>query len=249
MLKSLIAAFSMYSRIPMPQIEWNEKTAGYSLCFFPAVGAVLGACGLVVYHGALALGLGKELTASLLCALPILLTGGIHMDGFLDTMDARNSFRPKEEKLRILKDPHIGSFAAIWGALYLLLSFGALTEVGTKGMGCLAVGYVYSRILSGLSVVTLRKAKKEGMAASAAEVSQNGVKYFLAAELVLCVLGLCWGWRLMGLAVALAGGVGFLHYRHMAYQVFDGITGDLAGYFLQICELLILLAVVLGQKL
>ena len=42
-LKSLALAFSMYSKIPMPRVEWNEKNMRYALCFFPFVGAVNGA--------------------------------------------------------------------------------------------------------------------------------------------------------------------------------------------------------------
>ena len=44
MLKSIAAAFSMYSAIPMPYIEWDEKTMRYAFCYFPLVGAVLGLC-------------------------------------------------------------------------------------------------------------------------------------------------------------------------------------------------------------
>ena len=43
-MRSLIIAFSMYSRIPMPRCEWDERGMKYSMCFFPLVGAVLGMC-------------------------------------------------------------------------------------------------------------------------------------------------------------------------------------------------------------
>ena len=40
---SLIIAIAMYSKIPMPQAEWNEKNMRYAMCFFPVVGVVIGA--------------------------------------------------------------------------------------------------------------------------------------------------------------------------------------------------------------
>ena len=43
-IKSCIVAFSMYSKIPMPQFEWKEEDMQYMLCFFPWVGAVIGVC-------------------------------------------------------------------------------------------------------------------------------------------------------------------------------------------------------------
>lgn len=43
-LKSLVIAFSIYSKIPVPQFEWKEEDMKYMLCFFPWVGAVIGGC-------------------------------------------------------------------------------------------------------------------------------------------------------------------------------------------------------------
>ena len=80
--KSAIAAFSMYSKIPMPQSEWEEETNRYLLCWFPAVGLVIGVASCALMQVLSRLGAGPLLTGTLLTALPILLTGGIHMDGF-----------------------------------------------------------------------------------------------------------------------------------------------------------------------
>ena len=33
---------AMYSKIPMPRVEWNEKNMKYAMCFFPLVGVVTG---------------------------------------------------------------------------------------------------------------------------------------------------------------------------------------------------------------
>ena len=42
LIRSFLIAFSTYSRIPVPQVEWTEENRRYAMCFFPLVGAVLG---------------------------------------------------------------------------------------------------------------------------------------------------------------------------------------------------------------
>jgi adenosylcobinamide-GDP ribazoletransferase len=42
MLDSVLMAFSLYSRIPVPQAKWNEKSMRWCICFLPLVGAVIG---------------------------------------------------------------------------------------------------------------------------------------------------------------------------------------------------------------
>lgn len=249
MLRAVVIAFSTYSKIPMPRVSWEEKGMRYSLCFFPLVGAVIGGCCVLCFYGLLALDMGKNAVAAVLTALPILLNGGIHMDGFLDTVDAKSSWKPKEEKLKILKDPHTGAFAVIYGIIYLILMFGLFGEITEKKIGCMAVGYAYERILSALSLVTLRKAKKDGMAAASADAAAKNVKWILGGELVLCILCFFAVDPVYGAVCILAGGISFCYYRNMAYRYFGGITGDLAGYFLQVCEIFMLFCLVMVQKL
>lgn len=240
MLKSLIIAFSTYSRIPMPKLEWDEAGMRYSLCFFPLVGAALGALSVICFFALDALGFGTPLRAAILGALPVLVTGGIHMDGFLDTVDAKSSWRPREEKLRILKDPHTGAFAVIYAGIFLLLQYGLFTEITEREIGFVAAGYVCSRIFSALSIAVFRKARKDGMAATAADAAPKRVKGILAAELAVVSVLLLWADVVRGGVVLLACAAVFLYYRRMSSREFGGITGDLAGYFLQVCELCVL---------
>lgn len=249
MLRSIIIAFSTYSKIPMPGVKWEERSMRYSMCFFPLVGMVMGLCSLGVLYGMRMLGFGTTARAAVLTILPLLITGGIHMDGFLDTMDAKSSYKSREEKLAILKDPHIGAFGVICVGIYLVLYLGLMSEMDEKNMIFLALGYVYERILSGFSVVTFQKARKDGMAADTARASQQGVKWILAVEGILCAVFYLYLDPWTGMVCILVGLLVFLYYRFMAYRIFGGITGDLAGYFLQMCELLLLAGIVVKGKL
>ncbi len=257
MFRAMIMAISTYSCIPVPAVEWDEKHMRYVLCWFPVVGALIGGVQWIWFWASGQKGAGALLKAAVCTAIPVLVTGGIHMDGFLDTVDAKRSCRPVEERLRILKDPHTGAFALLYGILYLMLAMGLYSELTDQQLPYLAAGYVYSRILSALSVVTLRKAKPDGMLADTARASGRPVKWILWAELfcfAICLLAFGFfhraGGGLLTAACCLCAGIAcFFYYRHVAYRWFGGVTGDLAGYFLQLCELWMLAAIILAGKI
>ena len=244
-VNSFLVAFSMYSRIPVPQPDWERSSMDYVMCYFPFVGTVMGALAWLCFQGGRLLGLSPLLLGAVLTALPLWISGGIHMDGYMDTRDALASCGDKEKKLAILKDSHTGAFAVMGCGLYLLLSFGAWCAVKPgQGLLCVCLGYTVSRTLSGLSVLCFPKAKKSGSYVTmfAKRASKGRAVLFLALLLVLEGVLLLWlgGWR-GGLSAAAAAAV-FGWYYYMSRKQFGGITGDLAGYFVQLCELAVLLA-------
>ena len=129
-------AFAMYSKIPMPPADWEKENMKYALCFFPWVGLAVGAVSAVLFWLLQQIGAGSMLRAAVLTAVPVLVTGGIHLDGYLDTMDALSSWREKQRRLEILKDPHAGAFAIIMGCLYFVLYAGAAGEAVGVGIAC-----------------------------------------------------------------------------------------------------------------
>ena len=245
LLSSCVIAFSTYSRIPMPQVDWNEKNMRYTLAFFPLVGAAVGA----LFWGADALcrllEVGTVLRAALLAVLPAAVTGGIHLDGYCDTIDALSSHAPREKKLAILKDSNAGAFAVIWCCVWFMTYFGLLTELHSAATA--AAGFILSRTLSGLAVERLPSAR----AGMGADLKRGGKfpRWALGAYL-LAFAGAVWLWGdpAAGIA-ALAVSAGFyFFYKRMALRLFGGFTGDLAGWFLQVCELLLLAAVVVTER-
>lgn len=250
LLGAVIIAFSMYSRLPMPRIEWTKERMRYMLCFFPLVGVVIGVFMLLwMQFGELIAG-GGNFFRAVLVLIPVLVTGGIHVDGLLDTSDALSSYKPMEDKLEILKDSHAGAFAIIVGVCYFLLLFGLYSEVTQEQMRLLAVGFVLSRSLSGLSIVLFKKAKNSGLAASFSDMAQQRcVGIVMAAFIVGCSVLILAMDVCLGASVLAAAALVFVYYRWMSYKKFGGITGDLAGFFLQICELMMALFVVVTARL
>ncbi len=251
-LGSLVIAFSMYSRIPMPRMEWTRERMEYALCFFPLVGLVQGLLLCLLFPLAQWLGGGQAFLQSVCgTVLPLLLTGGIHMDGFLDVSDARSSFGDAQKKLEILKDPHIGAFAVIRCGMYLLLYLGIFSMIDRSMLPAVGAVYVAERALSGWSVVSFPKAKKDGLAASFAGGARKRAVGVCTA--VYLLWSLCIFWRTMGLLAACAGALAaaamFAWYKRMAVREFGGVTGDLAGYFLQTAELALLAVIAVCGRL
>lgn len=241
-MQAFVVAFSMYSKIPMPQIEWKRDNMKYSLCFFPLIGAVIG---LLVWLWALLcvwLGFGDVLFAAVAVLLSVLLTGGIHLDGFCDTMDALGSHQTVEKKLEILKDSHTGAFAIIGCVLFLLLDFALFTQLGAGSplLPVVCAGFVLSRVLSGLAVVTFRCAKNSGLLSAFSNAAEKKrVALVLAVEGIACAGLMLFFHLYSGLFCLLGAAVAFAYYRFMSYRQFGGTTGDLAGFFLQSAELLV----------
>ena len=246
LLRGFAVAFAMYSRIPVPRVEWTKESLRYAMCFFPFIGAVIGALELLWLWLAPRFGFGPFLRGAVGALLPLAVTGGIHMDGFCDTVDALSSHQSTERKLEILKDSNAGAFAVIGGGAYLLLSAALWAEAAVSGRTALVVtlGFVLSRALSGLAVVSFRPARgHSGMLAAFADgASTNAVRVVLLVLCVICEMLMMSISFPVGLACSAAALLTFLYYRLMAYRQFGGITGDLAGYFLSLCELFMLLA-------
>lgn len=236
--RGLCVAFSMYSRIPVPQVEWNKDSMQDCLCFFPLVGAVIGGLVLFWYFIAGDLLGGRPLFTVVLILIPVLVSGGIHLDGLLDTADALASHRPAAEKLRILKDSHTGAFAVIVGICWFLLYYGVCSEADAGMLRILAVGFVLSRALGGLSVVTFPMAKSTGLASSFSNMAAKGrVRFVLCVCVALCAVVLLLLDPCLGAAALLGAAAVFLWYRWGVCRQFGGVTGDLAGFFIQNCEL------------
>ena len=245
--ETIAVAFSMFSAIPMPQFLWNEKNMRYALCAFPLIGAVIGGlcwgawgvCGL--------LGLPALLRGAILTMIPVLVTGGIHLDGYSDTCDALASHASQEKKQEILKDPHVGSFAVIRICGYFVLTLALWSALKAFPWAAVLLSFCMSRTLSGLAVASFPLAKNTGLAHTFAQAAdQKRVKTVLIAVDVLLCSAMCFC-GLPGVFMALAAHGVFGYYARMSKKQFGGLSGDLAGWFLQTAELWMLLALVTIQ--
>ena len=247
--ETIAVAFGMFSALPLPQPEWTPRNMRYALCAFPLVGLI---CGAAWWGWALLcdwLGFPLLLRAAGFCLAPVLISGGIHLDGYADTCDARASYAGPEKKREILADPHCGAFAVIRVCVYFVAYFGlcGTIEPTARACACTAACFVLERALSGLAVASFPLAKDTGLAhtfATAADRVRVRRVLTVLAVIVCAVLILCGG--VLAAAAAL---LVFAHYRRVAVKQFGGLSGDLAGWFLQRAELWMLAGVAAGQIL
>ena len=263
--RSLCIAFSMYSRIPVPYGNWDKEDMKYAIGLFPLVGAVTGGLSFVwlrladKYTPAVTertnqsgmFSIGLFVAGVLIGAvIPIIVTGGIHVDGFMDTSDALASWQPMEKRLEILKDSHTGAFAVMHCAGYLLLAAALYSEAKAEDGPVLGCAFILSRAMSAWALTAFKNARPQGMLDAFAQATQkrmalrSGICYGLFC---LSVWGLLGGW--LAVLCPLEAALCLLSYRHMAYKRFGGVTGDLAGWFLQVTELALTAVIIGGGRL
>jgi len=238
LFKAFLTALSTYSVIPARIKNWDDRALKYSLCFLPAVGVIISAALAFWTFAANHLPVNNIMFAIIAVCIPLLITGGIHMDGYMDTVDALSSRQPRERKMEILKDSNTGAFAVIWCAVYLLVCFGLYNELAAFGrISAVVPVFVLSRALSAANVSSLPNARKGGMLYSFTKGSAQRTTFFImlivAAAAVFLMI---FTDGLTGLFAAIAAFITVFCYRKMVMKQFGGTTGDTAGFFLQVCE-------------
>lgn len=248
-LSSLVITFSMYSRIPMPMVDWNKKNMQWIFSCFPLVGVVIGLVLFFWIKIAVFLSVTHLVVGTFAAFLPIVLTGGIHLDGLCDTCDALGSHQSRERKLEILKDSYIGAFGVIACIMYLIMLCVCWCSVNLSEENTIILCSIplMSRCWVALAAVTRKNARKSGLLASFTSVSAG--KICIVIDLLWCViislLFLFWG--LVGQVMFGTVCLISIWFYRMSEVEFGGITGDLAGWYLQMLELgMIMSAVFVG---
>ncbi|QOX65337.1 adenosylcobinamide-GDP ribazoletransferase [Anoxybacterium hadale] len=267
-IQGFFMSLGMFSSIPCPYRPWNETARSLMLAWLPWVGLVIGLIWYGLFYAMEQLAIPLQLEAAVLVLYPYLITGFIHLDGYMDTSDAILSRRPLEDKLRILKDPHTGAFAVISVVVLMLLCYGAMASVIERinlkqALGILNGDPMLSLVL--LPMITRCGSSIAMMTGKPLAHSQYNVddkKKKSAAEITAVVITLAGvvltaytyatgvfseGASFAPFLVLLGGFAGYLISIISAARQLGGVSGDLAGYALSIAEAsgLIVLAVIL----
>ncbi len=249
-MKALAIAFSMYSKIPMPEFAWDDEDRKKSMYFFPVIGTVIGILFILVCAFSISFFVYSAFSAAILTAVPVLVTGGIHLDGYMDTCDARASYGDKDKRLQILKDTHVGAFAVIHTAVYFIVYYGACTVLTFHGAPVVAAGFTVSRAICGILIADTPNARGSGMlfgftdGTDKKKLARIMYIYLAVAAALLILYAAVFDHYvfLFGSFGLIAAVIAAVYCRHVMNKEFGGITGDLAGYFIQLCELFILLS-------
>jgi len=235
--RAFMMCLTMFTAIPVPYRKWDEKARPLMSAFLPFIGAIIGAIWAALAYLLRVLQLPSLVCGALLCAFPFVITGAIHIDGFLDVVDAKKSYRDIEEKKKILKDPHVGSFAVIEAIILVMMQFALLSSAKeTANCFTFILIPVVSRCASALCVTLFRPMSESEYAG----LFSRKIKVSHAVVLLLTlVLSVAAGFMFLGKYgfASVAVLLGYLMCLLSAYHSFKGVSGDVAGYCLVFGEL------------
>lgn len=239
-------AFSMYSIFPARQVEKKKENMKYILIFVPLIGAIIGFL-VKEWQVVSPYLIDKDLLGAVVCVMmPIFLSGGSFLDGFFRTVDALCSHQPREGKLEILRDSHSGYFAIIICVCYFFIIVGLWSEMPLDSWPVLAYGFVLSRALYGLSIVSFPHSQESK---GSLYVGEGKSRLIVASFMVVYIIASVVGMMMCDPAVAVPCLVGalfaYLYFCYVAFHHFGGITEDIACFFVHVCEIMMPLIVLL----
>jgi adenosylcobinamide-GDP ribazoletransferase len=230
-------ALRFLTRLPVRGPErWPDGALAASVVAFPLVGALVGALGALGFALASWLGLGTMLAAVLAVAAQALLTGGLHEDGLADVADGFGGGRTRADKLRIMRDPRLGSFGALALVLALLARIAALAALAGPALAGAALVAAGAVSRAGLPPIMTRlpPARDDGLAAGA------GQPHPLRAAAAVGI-GVLLAFAVLPPGVAAGGLIGaagaLLLVAQLARRQLGGYTGDVVGFAQQLAEI------------
>jgi adenosylcobinamide-GDP ribazoletransferase len=229
------------------EIEPGGPDMGRALPWFPLSGALLGA-GVVALNWALTPVFSRTVRDVIALAAPLLATGMLHFDGFVDCCDALLGTRTVARRLEVLRDSRVGAFGVGGGAVLLLARFAALESLA-PGLWALAV--VAAPLVSRLGMVWVITLFRYARAQGAGSRFHSGpARLALTCAMALLLLGALavlapWGTLVerafvlaalasSGLSVALMGAL------WASRRLGGGVTGDVYGAANELAEVAIL---------
>jgi adenosylcobinamide-GDP ribazoletransferase len=239
---SFFVAWQLLTSIPLGRRELAVQGPGRSMAWFPLVGLIIGAI-LAGLDYLLWLVLpGLPATALLLVAW-VAITGGLHLDGFIDCCDGLLVAKPAEQRLEIMKDSRVGAFGVVGAICLLLVKFSALTALAPdERLRWLLVVTGLSRWSMVWAVWRYPLARRDGFAAW----FRGGLAWphVLVAGITALTVALLLG-GLAGLATFAAIWLFAMLFAAWVQRRIPGLTGDVYGALNELSEVVGLLIVVI----
>lgn len=176
----------------------------------------------------------------------ILLTGGIHLDGWMDTSDAYFSYRDQEKRLEIMKDPRMGAFGVLSVMVLLSSRFLFIYEstLNARNLTYILIAMIpfLSKSVMGVLLLTVKSAKKEGLGSMFQSAASKGVLWLYPVYIGVLLFLVYQVFFIVGLLIVVAACCSFF-CRRKAVKWFGGITGDVLGASVEGTELILWMTV------
>lgn len=239
LINGFIMALSMFTILPVPYKAWKDDAVRHMMKLYPLVGMVVGLINYIVFRLTEYFNLSIILISAITMVIPFVITGMLHLDGFMDVSDALLSRRDKQEKVRILKDPNTGAFSVISLGILFIIDFAAtytLVENKSNIIGIIIIPII-SRSLMGIMLL-----KKEAMKESSlgSYFKKGTGKVDILILYIFLIISSCL-FMLLGIKfilVPLAMIIIAILSVEKSIRELGGMSGDIAGYGLVLSEVL-----------
>jgi adenosylcobinamide-GDP ribazoletransferase len=240
-----ITGFQFLTRIRIVhQSEWSPESFGRSVKFFPIIGSIIGLILAAIVYGIqhyCGLRLPIHVVASLLILIEILLTGGLHNDGLMDTMDGIFSGRSRERMLEIMKDSRVGAYGVIAFCLLVLMKFSLLLDIeATRLSLAVLVMPIAGRTAIVLAITLFPYARVDGLGKTFSQYTNRNTLYVAGVFAVILLIPL----GKMAISSGVIGIVGSLAFAAYVSKRLGGLTGDVYGAVSELTEIVALLVFV-----
>ncbi|ERN42824.1 cobalamin 5'-phosphate synthase/cobalamin synthase [Rubidibacter lacunae KORDI 51-2] len=232
--QSLLGAVAFYTAIPLPAC-WGldfQRVARWAALVGVAIGGILGAIDLLLAWS----GMPALTRSALVVVLWVWMTGGLHLDGAIDTADGLAVLDP-QRRLTVMRDSVVGAFGAIAGAAILVLKTAALSEISTSRWLCLMAAASWSRWGQVAAIAFYPYLHREGTGRFHKDGLQLPQDLLLGLAVALAVSGAA-GW--LGFAIASGGAATALISGAWLYRCLGGHTGDTYGAVVEWTEVMVL---------
>jgi len=242
-MRPFLIALQFLTRLPVRlDVDPDDKDVGRSLIYYPLVGLLIGALLAVfawILNDAPAL-----LSAALVLAAWVLITGGLHLDGLADSADAwAGGLGDRDKTLAIMKDPYCGPAGVVGIVLVLLVKFAALYALVEAGnLTLLLLAPILGRTVLPLLFMTTPYVRRQGLGSALAACLPRWPITWVIAVIVAAVFFLAGA---NGLWLMLTVILVVTLLRTMMMRRIGGMTGDVAGALVEITEATVLVSAVL----
>ncbi len=243
-MKPIFLALSFFTSIKMPQVEFNKQNYKYLPLLLVVVGIIIGIITTLLIKLLGFFDFSPLLKATIVVAYFAFITGGIHLDGLLDTADSYFSRRDLKRRLEIMHDSNIGAFACILAILFFMLKVAVIREMFIYELLNYSIVFVpiLSRTFAALMICSAKYATSNGLASMYEEVMEKWYKYVIVVQIIcVSIVFLFFDFSIVYATISIV--IYFVLYLNFMYKNYNGITGDILGAFIETSELVMLFAI------
>lgn len=238
-------AVAFLTRLPVPPHRPTAQDWERSVAYYPLVGALMG---LLLWGANLVLVrfFPQPLAAVLALVFWIYLSGGLHLDGWMDLADGLGSNRPRERILEIMKDSRVGAMGVVAAIALLFVKWGALSAIQQENqVAWLVVPPLVARYLLVVAIWFWPYITANGLATGLRK-GLTKTKVLIGFLFAIGVTAGFFGW--VGLLVLLAGMLAAVLFIQRVASRLGGLTGDCYGALVEWTEAVLVVFIVLAGR-